>query len=406
MLKKRLQIIISVFVLAGFLAWPGFSYSQSGASDEIEILNSQIQNKKEELEKLKEQERIYKEKIKEKQIEQSSLQNQISILDNSIAKTEIDIRSTQINIDKTNLEIKKVQIEIKDTEADINQKKEYLASLLRLLYQNEQKDYLEILLLNNSFSEFLDQIKYIEEVNSNLGDILDKVKEVKAQLEEQNLNLEKSKSELERLKQELEQQKTNIEDQRNNKQYILSETKQSERGYQNLLAAAKAEQERANSEIVDIERDIRKRLAEKQGQELQFSDAGFIWPVPKNFITSYFHDPEYPYRHIFEHPGVDIRAKQSTPIQAAATGYVAKARDAGYGYSYIMIVHGDGLSTVYGHVSRIDVEADEFVAQGQIIGASGGMPGTRGAGYLTTGPHLHFETRLNGIPVNPLNYLP
>lgn len=408
MLKRALKTAISFIVITSFIIWPVFGFSQTGGrmDQEISQLQEQIKSKQQELEKLREEEKGYRKQIKEKQEEQASLKNQISILDSSIAKTEINIRSTQINIDKTNLEIKKVTLEILEKEEDIARKKEYLSSLLRLIYKNEQKNYLEILLLNNSFSEFLDQIKYTEGVSNNLTEVLEKVKQVKQELEEQNEDLEKKKKELEELKKELEEQRADIEDQKVNKKYILDQTKQSEREYQKLLSAAKAEQEQANSEIVSYEREIRKKLAEQQGVELKFSDAGFIWPVAKNVITAYFHDPDYPYRYIFEHPGIDVRAKQGTAIRAAATGYVAKAKDAGYGYSYIMIVHGDGLSTVYSHVSRIDVKADEFVAQGQIIGATGGMPGTRGAGYLTTGPHLHFEVRMNGIPVNPLDYLP
>jgi len=262
-------------------------------------------------------------------------------------------------------------------------------------------------LTNSSISEFLDQIEYVKNLNSNLNEILSEVKKVKQELEEQNKSLESKKEQLKELRKKLEEQKAAIVDQRVNKKYILDKTKQSEREYQNLLSKAKAEQSAANASIVAAEQAIRAKLLEKNGKSaLTFNDKGFVWPVTKNFITAYFHDPDYPYKHIFQHPAIDIRAGQGSVVRAAASGYVAKAKNNGYGYSYIMIVHGGGLSTVYGHVSRIDVKVDQFVAQGQVIGASGGTPGTKGAGYLTTGPHMHFETRLNGIPVNPLNYLP
>ena len=71
-----------------------------------------------------------------------------------------------------------------------------------------------------------------------------------------------------------------------------------------------------------------------------------------------------------------------------------------------MIIHGDGLSTVYGHISKALVSQEDYVAQGQAIALSGGLPGTTGAGRLTSGPHLHFEVRKDGIPVDPASFLP
>ena len=375
--------------------------------DEIAQLQEQIDTKQDEMKKYEEMESKYKEEIRKNQSEQTTLKSQMEILSSNISKTEMNIRTTQVDIDMTNLEIKKVTLEIEQAEIDIAQKKDYMSSLIRLISQSDDKSQLEIILTNNSISEFLDQIEYTKTLSADLNEILNKVKEVKKELEKQNEDLESKKEQLKELKKKLEEQKAKIEDQRVNKEYILDKTRQSEQEYQKLLAKARAEQNAANASIVAAEQAIRAKLLEKDGVDaLKFNEKGFVWPVPKNIVTAYFHDPDYPFKHVFEHPAIDVRAGQGTPVRAAASGYVAKAKDAGYGYSYIMIVHGDGLSTVYGHVSQINVQADQFVAQGQVIGASGGMPGTRGAGYLTTGPHMHFETRLNGIPVNPLNYLP
>jgi murein DD-endopeptidase MepM/ murein hydrolase activator NlpD len=101
---------------------------------------------------------------------------------------------------------------------------------------------------------------------------------------------------------------------------------------------------------------------------------------------------------------MDLAGPQGTAIETAAPGYVARVyKGQDYGY-YVMIIHANGFATLYAHMSRIDVEVDQYVGRGQVIGLTGGRPGTSGAGF-STGPHLHFEVRLNGIPVNPLAYL-
>ena len=124
----------------------------------------------------------------------------------------------------------------------------------------------------------------------------------------------------------------------------------------------------------------------------------FIWPV-NGPITSPFGYRIHPVlgRRIF-HSGIDIGVDYGTPVHAAAAGVVVEADwMGGYGNA-VLIDHGNGLSTIYGHNTSLTVSAGQTVSQGQIIAYSG-------ATGMATGPHVHFEVRLNGTPVNPMNYL-
>jgi murein DD-endopeptidase MepM/ murein hydrolase activator NlpD len=121
-------------------------------------------------------------------------------------------------------------------------------------------------------------------------------------------------------------------------------------------------------------------------------------------ISAFFHDPTYPFRRLFEHPGIDIPTDVGTPIRAAAGGYVAWNKQGRQYGNYVMLIHPGGIATVYAHLSRFAAKPDTYVERGDIIGYSGGHPGDEGAG-LSTGAHLHFEVRQNGIPVNPMQFL-
>ncbi len=374
---------------------------------EIKELNGDISDKKSDIKRLQEKQERYANAIKQKQQEKSSLNNQLAILDNRVAKSELDLELAQTEIERVNLEMRRTDEEINDTNEKIEQEKIKISNLLRVINKKDNTTSLEILLLNDSFAEFMNQIKYLDDMNSGIKESLENVKEFKRILDRKKEDLVKQGQDLAKLKEDLEKKKLALEAEKESKIAIIGQLTSSESEYQRLLEQSRKEQQNAAYEIADMERKAREKLAALENNKLVSNDNGFAWPVTKNTITAYFHDPDYPFKAIFEHPAVDIRAAQGSTLRAVASGYVARVKDGGAtGYSYIMLVHADGLSTVYGHVSSFAVAQDDYVAQGQIIGKTGGMPGTPGAGRLTTGPHLHFEVRLNGIPVDPLDYLP
>lgn len=402
-------LILTVLIGLGFVISSPLVFSAGTAaptSSEIQELDNTIKQRRTELENIKKQQENYKLLIQKKQAERSSLENQLEIVKNRTAETELDLAQTKIDVETTNLEIQKVNLEILELDKKVTTNKDSLGTAIKLLSQEDGKSQLEILLLNNYLTDYISQVKYLENINDKISDNLTDLRFTKERLGDSQEKLTANAEKLKQLRKELEEKQVALASEQDSKGFLLDQTKSSESEYQKLLSQAKQEQNSASADILNLEKTLRDKVNQAGKGKITLSYSGFIWPVPSHSISAYFHDPGYPFRNIFEHPAIDIRTPQGTPVKAAASGYVGRAKDGGLGYSYIMLIHADGLSTVYGHVSRLYVKDDEYVSQGQIIGLSGATPGTPGAGPLTTGPHLHFEVRLNGIPVDPSSYLP
>lgn len=414
MSKKFVKFFLFLLFLGLFVKSSAFVFGQSAESidEEIRLLNNQIEGQRKQLESVQNKQKEYAALIKQKEQEQDSLQNQLEILDSRSKKVELEIEEVKLEINKNNLETKKIAIDIDNNNEKINKEKNHISNLLKLLYKQNKATPIEIILLNNSLTDFINQVKYLENTNSEVSDSLNLLKDLKEQMEKQELILKEKEEKLIELKRELENKQKILEGELESKVFLLDETKKSEKEYKKLLDLAKREQDKASNEILALEKSVRAKIAEKQkvgDKDVNvFSDSGFYWPVTKNVVTATFHDPSYPFRRsIGEHSGIDIRASQGTTLKAAASGYVARVKfDGSNAYAYIMIIHGDGYSTVYGHVSGVSVKEDEYVIQGQTIGKTGGAPRTAGAGAFSTGPHLHFEIRKEGIPIDPLPLLP
>ncbi|MBU4370027.1 peptidoglycan DD-metalloendopeptidase family protein, partial [Patescibacteria group bacterium] len=379
-------------------------------SKEIEDMQKQIEAQQQDIKELEEQKQVYREKIEIKREEAVTLKNQIYLLNNQVLERESEIQEKEKEIANTNLSIKNIQLRVLEKKQEIEELKEDLKVFLQIINQYDQKNHLEIILLNDSISNILSHLRYLDTVQSELAHSLQRIDLIKEGLEIQEKDLRLQLKELIDLESELKDKKAKLASEQQARQTILQETQGAEWKFQALLAEVIKEKQEIENEIVQLESDVRRKIAQEKEEKAELMEKEgiiiFSWPVPLEGITCEFHAPDYPYRDwIGEHSGIDLRAPQGTAIRAPASGYVARAKHGGLGYSYIMIIHNESFSTVYGHVSEIFVDEDEYVKRGSIIGRTGGLPGTTGAGRFSTGPHLHFEVRLDGIPINPKDYL-
>lgn len=404
--RRAAYCAATALIVGGLLGIPKNMRAEGeGATTDADVSDLQIQinDKQSKIQELERQQNLYEQTITQKQQEELNLQNQIDVLDAQIADTGTDIEKLELQIQSLGLQVQEIETQISAKEKDIEKQKGQLAQLLRLLNRYDRKTLLEISLANDTLSKFFNQMKYLQTIESQSKKTLDTVKGLREQLQQQQEKKQEAKQSSEAKKQQKENEKSGLASQQDYREKLLDETQNTEEKFSKLLSQAKQEQDAANADVQLLEQQVRERLQGKQ--EVLLTPSQLIWPIDSRTITSYFHDPNYVFRKLFEHPAIDIATPQGTPLKAAASGIVVRAKNAGYGYSYIAVAHGNDLMTVYGHVSKISVVENDFVAQGQIIGYSGGTPGTPGAGRLTTGAHLHFEVRSGGIPQNPLNYL-
>ncbi len=381
-----------------------------GGTPEIEDLNKQMAEKRKKVEQLEASIEQAKKDIASARLKKVSFQNQISILQNRATQVKLDVEATEEKIETLQLEIEAYRLEIEAKERDMERQKKILAELIRTLHYENGKGYIEILAAYDNFSDFYNRLQYLETVQGDLGKSAKVIRLAKTDAEEKKQLTEERQASYAKLKTELDEKKQDLQEQVFAKEDLLAQSKSSEKTYQTLLSNLRSQYQQIEGEIESIERQVRARLeAQNKLERVEADIAGgkFSWPTGSRYITARFHDPDYPFRNVFEHNAIDVRASQGTPVKAAGAGYVGRAKrcDTARCYSYAMLIHSDGFSTVYGHLSSISVQEDQFVTRGDVIGYTGGTPGTIGAGPFVTGPHIHFEVRKNGIPVDPLLYL-
>jgi murein DD-endopeptidase MepM/ murein hydrolase activator NlpD len=178
--------------------------------------------------------------------------------------------------------------------------------------------------------------------------------------------------------------------QEHEKEALVAKARSQRRDYETQIAQLKAESNAITAFLRGVQR----------GQGPVISGHGiFASPIPGAAITSRFGPRVHPiYGDVRVHTGIDFRASVGTPVRAAGTGTIVYAGwRGGYG-NCVIIDHGHSLATLYGHLSSIGVNVGQRVTRGQVIARAGSTG-------LSTGPHLHFEVRANGVPVDPLRYL-
>lgn len=348
------------------------------------------------------------------------LEDLINSIDDKIEILTDDIIDTEEKIDEINTTLETTSENLAKLDVEISYNIDQLLFMMEMLFfetdeagffDNDELQTIKLLLAEDDVDQILEDVENVSMIENYMYITLEKLESDKNELNELYDKFQDLKSTKLALRERQRKQKTTLQIESIAKNNLLEATKGEQQIYENLIAKAKTEQAVLRQEIVSQiskYREYRELITQISGDEVLEDDATFLsWPVePTRGLSATFKDPSYRAALGIDHYAIDIPVNAGSSVVAAAPGVVFKVKGGeGNDYHYILIGHSDGLMTLYGHMYDILVEEGDAVARGDIIGLSGGTPGTRGSGYLTTGAHLHFETIKDGVNVDPLPFL-
>lgn len=405
-MNKKTQRIIVIIVAAALLLsvmLPVLSvFAQAG------VTKSDIQNIKDELSDIQSQKKEAEARLKSIRNDLSKAKEQVELIQNQVLLTEQEINASQAMLDEYDNQIAVKEAEIAELERQEEEQYQEFYQQVRWMEETGGVNYLSILFEANSFADMLDQAMLIGDIMEYSNGIIEKLKATQQDLDMAREGLQTDRDAQALVQQELEAKKDELEAKRSEAQQLLNQIAASESEYAKEAKELAESEAKINKELKEAERKYAAQIAALEAQQnaaVNMTSGDWYWPLPGRYkISSLFGgriDPINGRRD--NHTGTDIPAPGGTPIYAAKDGVVttvnANKNASSYGY-YCIINHGSGYATLYAHQNQVPIVREgQTVKKGQIIG----YVGTTGR---STGNHLHFELRVNGVRNDVLKLYP
>ncbi len=397
----RLRPVATGFLLAFVLLVVSPASGQDGIGAKKRVIDARIDVLAKKVEAARAREGVLSSQIAVVTSKIRALQSDVDTASARLGRLEVVLALHQRKLERLN-QLYRVQ-----THKLVFLQRQHKAAMERLnkrlvdIYTSDPTSALTVVLEAGSFSDLLDQLEFLNDIGTQDHRIASEVKEAKLQMQETRNATRRTRKQVATTTQivadRTEEQRT-VRDRLAWKQRELATARRDERSTLATVHEDKADalEHMQSLQAQSAELAARIRSAESSGivpaPTGAASAAGFVWPV-HGVLTSPFG-----WRWGRMHEGIDLAVPSGTPVVAAAAGTVIVAGWLG-GYGNLVVVdHGNGISTAYGHNTSVAVSVGQSVAQGQLVSYSGNT------GH-STGPHVHFEVRVNGSPVDPLGYL-
>ena len=391
-MKKKIVFIILIILVLQYFS--NFVFAENS------ITNETI-NKTTETENLENQKQEVEEKIKDTNIKLEYVQEELSATMLRVQEIEDKVISYEEDINELGKKMQELQTSIDEAKKkleiasqDYEKKKNILINRLVAMYESGDTVYLDVLLNSKNITDFISRYYVIEEVTEYDNDLLKYVEEQKNNIEETKQKLENEQGQIKIIKARSEQTSIVLNNMKTLQQSYVKKLSAGEKTLQEQITTFKKEQAEIEAKILAATNGI--------DGEIQYTGGEMLWPVAISgtAITSNFGIREHPIQGVIkQHTGIDIgNAPLGTPVIAPADGIVSYSGWLGGYGKCVMINHGDGVVTLYGHGNKILTLVGTEVKQGDTIMEVGSTGNS-------TGPHLHFEVREDGTCVNPLKYV-